>query len=272
MVMIRLIALDLDDTLLRPDLTISPACYSLLREAVTRGIKVTLASGRMYQSAHSYAEKLGLNGIPLITYNGALVRFAGYGETIFHCPLKIEPARELILSLRETGLHINVYINDELFLEDLDEEGKNYAERYRVKFNLVKDLTTALVSGPTKILASGPPEEVSKVQKEMARKYRGRIFFTRSRPRFLECLAPGVNKGLALAKVAGFFGFAAHEVMAVGDAPNDLEMLEWAGIGIAMGNSPPEIQKAADWTAPPNHQDGVAAALRRYVFVEDCCQ
>ncbi len=267
--MIRLIALDMDDTLLRPDLTISPACYSLLREAMARGIKVILASGRMYQSVQLYAEQLGLSGMPLITYNGALVRFAGYGETIFHSPLQIEPARELILSLRETGLHINVYINDELFMEDLDEEGKDYVERNRLKFNLVKDLTTVLVSRPTKVLASGPPEEISKVYKEIARKYRGWISFTRSRPRFLECLAPGVNKGLALAKVAGYFGLAPHEVMAVGDAPNDLEMLKWAGIGIAMGNSPPEVQKAADWTAPPNHRDGVAAALRRYIFVED---
>ena len=269
--MIRLIALDLDDTLLGPDLTVSPACCSVLQEAVTRGIKVTFASGRMYRSVQPYAEKLRLGTIPLITYNGALVRFAGYGKTIFHRPLEIEPARELILSFREAGLHINVFLNDELFMEKLDEEGKRYIERSRVKVNLVKDLSAVLLSGPTKILGCGPPEDISKLQKQMARKYRGRIFFTRSRPRFLECLAPGVNKGLALAKVAGFFGVAAHEVMAVGDAPNDLEMLKWAGIGVAMGNSPPEVQKAADWTAPPNHRDGVAAAFRRYILVEDYC-
>ena len=180
MVMIRLIALDMDDTLLRPDLTISPACYSLLREAMARGIKVILASGRMYQSVQLYAEQLGLSGMPLITYNGALVRFAGYGETIFHSPLQIEPARELILSLRETGC-ISMLYQRRVVYGRPDEEGKDYGKGTGLNLISRKDLTRSCLAHQS---PGQNPEEISKAYKEIARKYRADLFYP-FWPRFL---------------------------------------------------------------------------------------
>lgn len=265
-IVIRLVALDLDDTLLQPDLTITPACYQALRETAARGVKITIASGRMYRATQPFAEALNLIRMPLITYNGALVRFSGNGETLFHQPLAAATARMLIGALRKMGLHINVFVGDELYMEKLTEEGKRYIERSKVPVKLTPDLTTVLSSGPTKILAAGDPEVIVKVEKELTAEFKDEIVFARSRPRFLECLAPGVNKGVALQKVAGFYGLAAREVMAVGDAPNDREMLEWAGTGVAMGGALPEVRAAADWTAPSNREDGVAVALRRYIL------
>lgn len=264
--MIRLVALDLDDTLLRPDLTISPACRQALRETAACGVKLTIASGRIYCATLPYAEMLEISGIPLITYNGALIRFSGYGETLFHQPLPAAAAGRLIRALRRIGLHINVFVDDELYMEDLSEEGKRYIERNKVPVKLTTDLATILADGPTKVLAAGDPEVIVGAEKELNAEFQGEIVFTRSRPRFLECLAPGVNKGLALEKVARFYGLDAREVMAVGDAPNDREMLAWAGIGVAMEGAPPEVRAVADWTAPSNREDGVAAALRRYVL------
>ncbi|NLZ44180.1 MAG: HAD family phosphatase [Clostridia bacterium] len=266
--MIRLVALDLDDTLLRPDLTISPACRQVLQEAAARGVKITIASGRMYRATLPFAEILEISGIPLLTYNGALVRFAGYGETLFHQPLPVAAAVRLIGALRRIGLHINVFVDDDLYMEDLSEEGKRYIERNKVPVKLTSDLTAVLANGPTKILAAGEPEAIIEAEKELNAEFQGEIVFARSRPRFLECLAPGVNKGVALAKVARYYGLDAREVMAVGDAPNDREMLAWAGVGVAMAGAPPEVQAVADWTAPSNEEDGVAVALRRYVLGE----
>ncbi|NLY88474.1 MAG: HAD family phosphatase [Firmicutes bacterium] len=264
--MIRLVALDLDDTLLRPDLTISPACRQALREAAARGVKITIASGRMYRATLPFAEILEISGIPLITYNGAFIRFSGYGETLFHQGLPTAAAGRLIVALRRIGLHINAFVNDELYMEELSEEGKRYIERNKVPVKLTPDLTTVLTSGPTKIMAAGDPEAVVEAEKELNAEFKGEIVFVRSRPRFLECLAPGVNKGLALEKVAGFYGLDAREVMAVGDAPNDREMLAWAGVGVAMDGAPPEVRAVADWTAPSNREDGVAAALHKFVL------
>ncbi len=266
--MIRLVALDLDDTLLRPDLTISPACRRALWETAARGVKITIASGRMYRATMPFAEMLEISGVPLITYNGALVRFSGYGETLFHQPLPVAAAKKLIGALRRIGLHINVFVNDELYMEELGEEGKRYIGRNKVEVKLTPDLATVLADGPTKILAAGEPEVIVEAEKELNAAFKGEIFFTRSRPRFLECLAPGVNKGLALEKVAAFYGLEAREVMAVGDAPNDREMLAWAGVGVAMDGAPPEVRAVADWVAPSNREDGVAAALRNFVLEE----
>lgn len=266
--MIRLVALDLDDTLLRPDLTISPLCRQALQETAARGVKITIASGRMYRATLPYAEMLGIAGIPLMTYNGALIRFSGYGETLFHRPLPAPAAARLIKALRRIGLHINVFIDDDLYMENLSEEGKRYIGRNKVPFKLTPDLTTILAGGPTKILAAGEPEAIIAAEKELNAEFQGEIAFVRSRPRFLECLAPGVSKGVALAKVAGFYGLDAREVMAVGDAPNDREMLAWAGVGVAMAGAPPEVRAVAGWTAPSNEEDGVAAALYRYVLGE----
>ena len=207
--MIRLVALDLDDTLLRPDLTISPACRRALWETAARGVKITIASGRMYRATMPFAEMLEISGVPLITYNGALVRFSRYGETLFHQPLPVAAAKTHRGAAQDRFCISTSLSTTNCIWRNWARRGKRYIGRNKVEVKLTPDLATVLADGPTKILAAGEPEVIVEAEKELNAAFKGEIFFTLSRPRFLECLAPGVNKGLALEKVAAFYGLEA---------------------------------------------------------------
>lgn len=264
--MIRLVALDLDDTLLSPELTISPANKVALEKVAAAGVKITLASGRMYRSVLPYAEALGIREIPLITYNGALLRFAGYGEIIYHQPLDSAVVEGIISIFKEERFHVNLFLDDKLYMEELTSEGKEYIKTSGVTGEVVGDFGRLLPASPTKILGIGDPQRLPAVKARMEKEFGKNVYFTRSKPYFLECISPEVNKGRALQKVAAFYGFSKDEVLAIGDAPNDIDMLRWAGIGVAVGNAALEVKAAADWVAPAHHMDGVAAALSRFIL------
>lgn len=261
---ISLVAVDLDDSLLGPGMDVSLRNREALDACRARGVRVVLATGRMFCSARPIAEELGLVD-PVIAYQGALIKTLS-GELIEHVPLPLELAREVIERVAPYGYHINVYLDDSLFVASLTEEARRYAAFSGVAVTAVGDLVAFLTADPTKVLVSAPEARLDELIVELAPVLGNRLNMNKSKPYFLEFSHRNAAKGRALAKLAGLWGCLREQILAVGDSENDVDMLEYAGIGVAMGNARPEIKAHADWVTTGNDADGVAQALERFVL------
>lgn len=263
----RLVAVDLDDTLLDSKLAVSPRTATALARAREAGVLVTLATGRMFGSAAPIARRLGIDA-PIITYQGALVKNPVSGEELLHRALPNNVARAVIARLRDYDHHVNVYLDDRLCMAELTAAGRRYAEISRVKAHVVGDLLTFIGKrNPTKILAIASEEEILTLMREVRAVFPGeKVHITRSKPYFLEFSHPLATKGEALRFLAEHFRIPREAVMAVGDGYNDLDMIEYAGLGVMMGNARDEVKHYADYVTASNDADGVAEALERFVL------
>lgn len=257
---IKLVATDMDDTLLDAHSRVSPENRAKIQAAGEAGIKVVLASGRMYGSIVQYAEELGLD-TPVIAYNGAMIRYPGKQLSLFHEPVDIETARDLVEELQKNSVHIQLYINDTLYVNRANEKSAAYALASKVKAHEVGDLLSFMKQAPTKILIIDEARKIDEYAVTLRERFGAVLHITKSKPNYLEFMKPGVNKGSALNKLREHYGFEKHEVMAIGDAPNDIEMIEEAGIGVAVDNASGEVKSAADIVVASNINNGVAEAL-----------
>lgn len=262
---VGLLAIDVDGTLVGLDLAIRPGARAAVARARQAGWLVTLATGRMYASARPYAAELSLCDVPLICYNGALVRTALGGETWLHDPVPHDIAQRVVDICRGAGFHLNVYLDDQLYVADQSAETRQYVAIARVPAQVTEDLAALLGEReePTKLLLVAPSADMPAVRARLLAELgplADRLFLTGSYPFFLELMAATASKGRALAAVARRLGFAPEAVAAVGDGPNDVDMLAWAGCGVAVGHPTPEVRAAARFVAPAD-ADGVAWAV-----------
>ncbi|GAW29784.1 Cof-type HAD-IIB family hydrolase [Carboxydocella sp. ULO1] len=266
--MVKLIAIDLDDTLLRTDCTISPRAQAAIKAASARGVAVTLATGRMYRSARPYALELGLD-LPLITYQGALIKSGLSGEELWHCPLPPEMAAEIITLAREEGIHANIYLDDHLYVEKATAEAEAYSQLARVPYTVEEDLRGRILAsgqGPSKILLIAEPERLDQLAAALRPRWQGKVQLAKSKDHYLEFTHPEASKGQALIALCRYLDLELKDAMAIGDSFNDLDMIELAGIGVAMGNAKPEVKAIADYVTLANDDDGVAEAIHRFVL------
>jgi len=263
---IRMVALDLDGTLLTDDLVIEPRAKEILQQAINRGITVTLATGRMYLSARPYAAELGLE-LPLIVYHGAQVRHAATGEILFEQTVPLPLARRLIKHLRQFGYAYNVYLGDRLYAENVQKENEEYAWRAGVRLHRVEDMLAFLQEEPLKIVALRDGPELDPLEKAIRLDLGKEVYMTRSLPYYLEMLNPEANKARALQAVAAWQGVTREEVMAFGDSYNDIQMLRYAGLAVAMSNAPAAVREAADYVTASNNEGGVARALEKFLLL-----
>ncbi len=264
---IKLIAIDLDDTLLDSGLRVSDNCVAAIQEARRRGIRITLSTGRMYQSALPYARQLEID-VPLITYQGAWVKNSLTEEVLYYKPVPVDLARQTMAYFQAAGVHYHSYYNDQLFMETLSEEGKYYSRLAGVEPLLVNDLMAALDNNDAmKIMAITDNERMLlDMQRELRERYGESLYITRSKPCFLEVMNREASKANALQVIASHYGIERKEVMALGDSYNDIDMLEWAGLGVAMANAFDPVKEAADFVTTSNEEEGVAEAIRRFVL------
>ncbi len=268
--LIKLIAMDVDGTLFGDDLIVSPRNLAAIQAARARGVHVTIATGRTFSATRALAATLGIDA-PLICYQGAWVRDPANGTTLLHATVARPLATEVIGLARAAGQQCNVYIDDQIYVEELQPESAIYFHLNRRTPPIpVADLV-ALVrdapEDPTKLVLILPTEAETDATITTLQAYFGeRVYVTKSHPNFAEVINPQVNKGTALAAVAAHFHLSQAETMAVGDGMNDLPMLQWAGLGVAMGQAYPEVQAAADVVTASLVEDGLAQAIERYVL------
>lgn len=264
---IRLVAVDLDDTLLDSGLKISPECRQSLTEVRKMGVHITLATGRMFCSARPYALELEMD-VPLITYQGALVKNAVSEEVLYFCPVPCDLGYRAAREVREKGFHYQTYYDDRLYMERLTPEGEAYARLAGVEPVIEPALLDLIKTRePTKIvIINNDAGRLRQLQAYLTGKLGPVAHITLSKPNFLEVMNPEATKGKALQKVAEYLGIDRSEVMAIGDSYNDLDMLTWAGIGVAVGNAHEEVKAAADFVTASNDEHGVAEALHRFII------
>ena len=241
------------------DSTLHECTIRALRDAQDAGIAVIVVTGRMVKSVRQALEPSGLHA-PVICYQGAVVADAD-GNWLRHEPLPLELARETIDALAEEGISPNVYVDDELYVAEDTEAARAYADLNRITFHVVGDLNAWLSEPPTKLVAVGDPTALDELEPRMKERFGDREFVSKSLPHFLEFAAPGVTKGAGLDFLSEHLGFTREETVAFGDGENDVELVEWAGYGVAVGNANPRIKDAADWVCPPAADEGVAQVL-----------
>ncbi len=261
----RVVILDLDGTTIDYRQELLPRVRDAVRATGAR-MPVVVATGRMYRSALFWAEELGVRE-PLICYQGAMVRQmpnpdGSPARTIFEQPLRAAPATRALHIAREQDWHFQAYQNDELLCERDRPEARLYSHISGVQFRVVPNLEPLLEHGTTKAACViEDPDEVDRATALMARELAGSARITRSNPEFVEILYPAVSKGTASEIVCERLGFTLADSVAIGDAPNDIEMLTGAGYAVAIASSRPEVLAVADATCALPEDGGVADVL-----------
>jgi Cof subfamily protein (haloacid dehalogenase superfamily) len=257
---VRAVAMDMDRTILPSSLDLSPATLRAVAGVRRAGIEPIIATGRMFASTRPYALQLGVTA-PLICYQGALVADPTTGEWLLHRPIDVPVALEVIAAVRREGFHMNVYVDDRLCVEKSTPEARTYAEHARLEMVVVGNFDTWLHRPTTKIVVVGESAPLDDLEARLRSRFDDRLFIAKSLPIFLEVASPGVSKGAALRFVCDRLGIDLADTIAFGDGANDLELLDAAGVGVAMADADPALLEIADWTVPPVAQDGVASFL-----------
>ena len=237
-----------------------PRTTAALRAARAAGIHVVIATGRMYRSVRPYADAAGIDA-PLVCYQGAAVVDPGTGEWLRHEPIPVELAREAIAAVQAEGFALNCYVDDDLYVAAITEHARSYADFQSIPLHEVGDLLGWIERPPTKLVVVDDPARLDELRPRLEQRFGERLYIAKSLPYFLELASPTISKGSGLAFVAEHVGFTAEHTIAFGDGENDLELLDWAGFGIAVANADDRLKARADWICPSAEEEGVARVL-----------
>lgn len=267
-----LIAIDIDGTMITRDHIIAKPVLEAVRRVVSTGKKIVLCTGRPFPGAEPYMKELGLNqeGDYLITYHGALVQRTDTLETVIHHELNLENLLEWqkLTGEAEVSMHAvrndGVYTNakDLTYYQLVEPFVNNLPLRIRDPHELDTDMAF------TKFLISDEVETIEYLAENIPVDFRQRYTILRSMPNTLEILNKSASKGQSLKELASLLRIPRERIMAIGDSGNDVDMIDYAGLGVAMGNAIPEVKEVADVITDSVEEFGVATAINRYFFNE----
>jgi len=273
---IKLLVLDIDGTINGSSNQVNMPVKLAVKAAQEHGVKVAIATGRMYKSALRYHLEIGAD-CPLISYQGAFIKDPQTQNLVGHWCVEVPLALSLIAKFAQFDfsdrLSVHLYMDDCLYMKEITKESAIYAERSGVEPIPVGDLTEFLKANshnaPTKILAlTEDPAYIDQMFITLTQQFTPQeLYLTKSQSTFFEATNPVANKGNAVKYLAEqILGLNSSEVMTIGDNFNDVEMIQYAGVGVAMGNAPLGLQKLADWVAPSVDKDGVVAAIEQFIL------
>lgn len=268
---IRLVAIDLDDTLLNHEKEIPQENLEALIEAQNQGIIISLVTGRMYAATTRYAQALGLD-VPIVTYQGGLIRTGLSHQTLFEAPLSVSSSIAVSHILENHEGMLNAAIDDIFFADTDSVIAERYRTFHRMPVQVVGRFSQWLSQQATQSL--GPiykiiyQDEATRIPDavEDLKSISDQIQVTRSYPHILEIGPKGIHKGFAVQWLANHYHMNEDEIMVIGDGGNDIDMFHAAGFSVCMGNGQEAAKAAADYIGLPNDQNGVADALYRFVL------
>ncbi|MWV44374.1 Cof-type HAD-IIB family hydrolase [Paenibacillus sp. HJL G12] len=263
--MYKLIAIDIDDTLINDDKEVTPATQQALEQAVAKDVVVTLATGRAYASAQKIARQTGLN-VPIITYQGALIKNLMDEKVLYERYVPKDAAHKLFEYCIEHDLHLQVYIDDKLYAREENQKLKDYSELNRTPYYIEPNFEKLIAQKTPKMLIIDDPDYLDEIAPVLRELLGSEVHITKSKPHFLEFMHNEGTKGHALTFLANHFGVDMAETMALGDSWNDHEMLEAAGLGVAMGNAIQALKDIAGYVTLSNNEDGVKVAIEKFVL------
>jgi len=245
----RLAAIDIDGTLLGPDSRVSAANIAAVAKLRAHGIRVVLASGRRHENILNFHHLLNLEG-PIVSCQGALVKMAETNRILHEHCMPAALAEEVIRDGSMQGMTLIYYRTDGIYISKHDAHTDLYHSRGGDELIPYGALEGLAGETPLKIIWISTPVEIGNRYPKVEAHYRGRLDTVLTYPEYLEFIALGVSKAVAVKEVAKYYGIDREEVLAFGDGNNDVPMLEWAGLGVAMSESTPGAKAAASITAP----------------------
>ncbi|AYV66472.1 MULTISPECIES: Cof-type HAD-IIB family hydrolase [Niallia] len=264
----KMIVLDMDDTLLTDDHIISEATKTALMLAQEKGVKVVLASGRPTYAMLDAAKELRLAeyGSFILSFNGAKITNCQTNEELFSSTLSPETVHQLFdLSQRE-NIWIHTYMNDEIITQENNPFTEIEGKLTGLPIKTVADFKQTVSSPVVKVLMVKEENYLKEVEARLQKELANDLSVMRSKPYFLEFTELGVTKGTSLAILIEKLGISREEVIAIGDSYNDVAMIEFAGLGVAMGNAPDDVKQLADYVTDTNNNDGIAKVIDMFIL------
>lgn len=273
----KLLALDIDGTLLTPRGEITQRTFDAINEIRHRGVMVVLVTGRRFGSARELVLRLELD-LPLVSHNGALTKNIETLETLDFHPLEADLAREIIKFGREHKVDM-ICCDDPhglgtMVLDGISDQNKalhGYLKKYRDAVVEVPDLLEYVQSSPIQMMFSGRCDPIDEFAEKLGHAMDGNIQLFKTRYRsvdltILDALSTTASKGGSLSAIANQNNIAREEIMAIGDNHNDLSMLGYAGLGVVMANAEDELKQMGFELTASNEEDGVAQAIEKFIL------
>ena len=265
----KVIALDLDGTLVSSDHYILPETKEALIAAQEKGLKVILASGRPTPGMMNLAKALELEkfGGFVLSYNGGRITNMKSKEVIHEVFLTAEEAHEVYDFAKENNVNVMAYDGEDIITEDHDAYIQIESDINEMPLKRTDNFKKAVVNNTIKTLTTGTPDRIAEVEKHYLNKFGDRFSICRSMPFFLEVMPQGINKAASLGKLLETLEMEPKDMVACGDGFNDIEMVKYAGLGVAMGNAVPEVKAVADYVAKSNDENGIVDVIEKFIFV-----
>jgi len=264
----KLIALDMDGTLLNSDKNIGDYTLSSIQKAVNAGVFVTIATGRSIQGVEKYNDILKLR-YPVITYNGAVIVLPQDRKVLYETTLEESVATDIIHYSKTLSPTIEkcIWSNNQLYVYELNDGVYLYASLSGVEPILIsdKDEISLMKQGISKILWYDDSCKIKGYQNQLRGILKGNVNYCTSEPYFLEFFNGYASKGNALKFLGEYYNIDSSEMIAIGDGMNDLSMIQYAGLGVAMGSAPDGLKALADYVTASSDADGVAHVIDRFI-------
>lgn len=261
----RLLASDIDGTLITSVQELTEATLKAIEALKKQGKFFTLSTGRPITGVSKYTHLVS-PGVPIISYNGAMIIRPDNGEIIYERGLSEYSSREIIRRGNEKGTIVIAWAKNQLFTNTINEHVENYSRITGEKINLIGDPEDVISLGITKCIWIDSEDHISKYSDELLSSPIDGTVFCTSTPNLLEFMCEGVSKGEGLKKVCEYCGVDISETVAAGDELNDLSMIKAAGLGVAMGNAHEEIKSAADYITLTNDENGLADMINKFML------
>ena len=260
----KLIALDIDGTIRTIDTPISDRTRRAVAAVRAAGAIVTLATGRIFGSAARNSAELAIDA-PIASAQGAYIANPVSGEILRHRPLAQPMMRQALDALDRQPIARDMlfvaYHSDAIYVNRIDDWATAYGQRNNIAVHAVPDLRHVAHLGMTRLVVVGEDAPIQSLESNLNARLNSRLLVTRSLPHFCEILHPEGGKDSALAWMCAHFGIQQSQTIAFGNGYNDVQMLAWAGLGVAVGDAVPEALAVADRIAPPLEEHGVARIL-----------
>lgn len=261
---IKLVATDIDGTLVKWDTSVSDGVKDCIKKLQENGVKVVLVTGRMHCATKHLRDELGLNS-PVVSYQGGLIKDSD-GKTLYQENLDSDYAKEIINWAHKNGVHLNLYIDDKLYVEKDDDCVKRYTDGKFVPYT-VCPFESLKIENVNKILAIdyGNAERVTGWISELQAKF-PELYIVKSTPFFCEIGSPMAKKSLGVEFLAKHWNLSQDEILTIGDQNNDIELLKAGGVKVAMGNATPELKECANYITDSVENDGFVKAIEKFCF------
>lgn len=263
--MIKMIATDIDGTILKWSFEFSPAVKKCIKQLDKNGIKIVLVTGRMHSATVPIARELGLH-TPIVSYQGGLIKDET-GKTLYQKDLPAKYAKEIIKWAHKDNVHLNLYIDDKLYVEQDNEIVKEYTDGRFIDYT-VCSFDSLKIENVNKLLAIDlkDAEKVTNWVNELSTKFPD-LYIVKSTPYFCEIGSKEARKSSGVKFLANMWGIKKEEILTIGDQNNDIELLNAGGLKVAMGNATAELKSVADYITDTVENDGFVKAVEKLIFL-----